>query len=213
VGVFPAIRPTGELVVVYLLQVGDFSISSSRSADGGATWAPPVRIADISGRCRIPGFRAFSLPSADVARDGRVWAAWHDCAAGSTGNAVFVATSQDGVSWSAPAAVTRGRNAVLPALGIDFATGRVALAFMRARPAGIDVELVESAGSVTGFGIPRRLSAQSMPLRWMPNTTSGRMLADYISVHYARGRPLVVWVLATEPVGARFRQAVYATRG
>ena len=52
-----------------------------------------------------------------------------------------------------------------------------------------------------------------MPLAWMPNTTSGRMLGDYISVHYARGRPLVVWVLASEPVGTSFRQAVYATRG
>ena len=52
-----------------------------------------------------------------------------------------------------------------------------------------------------------------MPLRWMPDTTSGRMLADYISVHDGQGRPLVAWVLASEPVGVRFRQAVYATRG
>jgi hypothetical protein len=39
------------------------------------------------------------------------------------------------------------------------------------------------------------------------------MLADYISVHYAGARPLAVWILASEPVGSRFRQAVYATRG
>jgi hypothetical protein len=39
------------------------------------------------------------------------------------------------------------------------------------------------------------------------------MLADYISVHYAGLRPLVVWILASEPVGVSFRQAVYATRG
>jgi hypothetical protein len=70
---------------------------------------------------------------------------------------------------------------------------------------------VEAAG--TGWGVPRRLSAQTMPLTWMPNTVSGRMLGDYISVHYAGGRPLAVWVLANEPVGSSFRQAVYATRG
>jgi hypothetical protein len=75
----------------------------------------------------------------------------------------------------------------------------------------MDVELVESAGS--GWAAPRRLSAQTMPLPWMPNTVSGRMLGDYISVHYAGGRPLVVWALANEPVGTGFRQAVYATRG
>ena len=39
------------------------------------------------------------------------------------------------------------------------------------------------------------------------------MLGDYISVHYAGERPQVVWVLASEPVGASLRQAVYATRG
>ena len=52
-----------------------------------------------------------------------------------------------------------------------------------------------------------------MKLEWMPNTTSGRMLADYVSVHYAGARPLAIWVLASQPVGASLRQAVYATRG
>jgi hypothetical protein len=47
----------------------------------------------------------------------------------------------------------------------------------------------------------------------MARTTSGRMLGDYISVHYASGRPLAVWVLALTPIGGAFREAVYATRG
>ena len=215
VGVFPAIRPTGEIVVVYLLQGGgQSSIASSRSADGSATWAAPVAIAPVEGGCRIPDFRAFSLPSAEADRTGRIWASWHDCESrGSTsGNAVFVSTSLDGTQWTAPVAVTRGRNAVLPAIGIDAATGRVAIAYLRARAAGVDVELVQSPGAPTTWSQARRLSAHSMPLTWMPDTTSGRMLGDYISVHYARGRPLVVWVLANEPVGASLRQAVYATR-
>jgi hypothetical protein len=215
VGIFPAIRPTGEVVVVYLLESGQFAVAASRSADGGATWGAPVRIAPIDGRCRVPDFRAFSLPSADADRTGRVWAAWHDCESPGTSrdNAVFVSTSPDGLQWSAPVAVTRGRNGLLPAIGIDAATGRVAIAYMRVRAAGIDVERVESTGDPASWSPARRLSAHSMPLAWMPDTTSGRMLGDYISVHYASGRPLVVWVLANEPVGASFRQAVYATRG
>ena len=214
VGVFPAIRPTGDLVVVYLWETrGSPAIASSRSIDGGASWVTPVRIGSIDGRCAIRGFRAFPLPSADVDGSGRVWAAWHDCAApGASTSAAFVASSADGSSWTAPAAATRGRNALLPAIGIDRATGHIALAYMRASAAGVDIELVESNGG-TRWGTPRRLSPESMPLTWMPRTVSGRMLGDYISVHYARGRPLVVWVLASEPVGSRFRQAVYATRG
>ena len=214
VGVFPAIRANGDLVVVYLLQAGQFGIAASRSTDGAVTWGAPVRIAPVDGGCAIRDFRAFPLPSAEVDPTGRFWAAWHDCASpGASGNAVFVATSADGALWSPPIAVTRGRDAVLPAIGIDPATGRVAIAYMRSRPAGIDVELTVSPGAPGNWSAPQRLSAQSMPLRWMPDTTSGRMLGDYISVHYARGRPLVVWVLATEPVGTSFRQAVYATRG
>jgi hypothetical protein len=212
VGAFPVIRPTGELVVAYLWELNGFAIAASRSTDGGATWTGPARIADVSAACGVRGFRAFPLPSADVDGGGRVWVAWHDCAApGVTQNSVFVSTSPDGSAWSAPATVTSGRNALLPAIGIDAATGRVAIAYMRSVTAGMDVELVESAG--TGWGVPRRLSAQTMPLTWMPNTVSGRMLGDYISVHYAGGRPLVVWVLANEPVGSSLRQAVYATRG
>ncbi|HEX4745728.1 MAG TPA: hypothetical protein VFU99_02495 [Gaiellaceae bacterium] len=214
VGVFPAIRPNGDLVVTYLLQIGAFSISSSRSSDGGATWAAPVRIASVSGDCGVRGFRAFPLPSAEVDATGRVWTAWHDCESpGAERNAVFVSTSPDGSQWSAPTAITRARNALLPAIGADPTRGRVAITYMRSSAAGIDVELVVSLGSTAAWSAPRRLSAQSMPLEWMPNTTSGRMLGDYISVQYARGRPLVVWVLANEPVAGSFRQAVYATRG
>jgi hypothetical protein len=213
VGVFPAIRATGELVLVYLWETNPSAIAASRSTDGGATWGAPVRIAEVRNACRIRGFRAFPLPAADVDRNGRIWATWHDCVPGGTTNAVYVATSDDGITWTAPTTATRGRNALLPAIGIEPATGRVAIAYMRSGAAGMDVELVESQGAANGFGAPQRLSAQSMPFQWMANTTSGRMLGDYISVHYARGRPLVVWVLASEPVGASFRQAVYATRG
>jgi hypothetical protein len=215
VGVFPAIRPTGELVVVYLLQGGQFAIAASRSTDGGATWGAPIRIADVSNRCRVDGFRAFSLPSADADPSGRVWAAWHDCVApgSSEDNAVFVATSPDGVQWSAPVAVTRGRNAVLPAIGVDPASRRVAIAYFRVEANGVDTELVESSPDGARWNAPRRLSAEPSAFSSMARTTSGRMLGDYISVHYAGGRPLAVWVLALPPVAGAFREAIYATRG
>jgi Ca2+-binding RTX toxin-like protein len=213
VGVFPAIRPTGELVVVYLLEAGRFGIGASRSSDGGATWGAPVRIADVDRACAIRGFRAFPLPSAEAETSGRVWAAWHSCEPGGAGNAVFVATSPDGAVWSAPRVVTRGRDAVLPAIGIDPATGRVAIAYFRNGPRGVDTELVESSPGGERWSAPRRLSAEPSAFPSMARTTSGRMLGDYISVDYSSGRPLAVWVLALTPVDGAFREAVYATRG
>jgi hypothetical protein len=160
----------------------------------------------------IPSFRAFPLPSAGVDASGRVWATWHDCRSSTVrSNAVFVATSADGTVWSPPTAVTRG-NDVLPAIGIG-QTGRVAIAFMRSGPGGIDTELVESTGDPARWSPVRRLSADASALPSMPRTTSGRMLGDYISVHYSSGRPLVVWVLALAPMNGELRQGVYATRG
>jgi len=217
VGAFPLIQPNGELVLVYLWQ--GRRIGASVSSDGGATFGQPATVAEIQLRS-IRGLRFFPLPSADVDSTGRVWVTWHDCRfdPGCETNSVVVATSTDGRSWSDPARITSGRNAFLPAIGIHTASGRLAAAYHVVQPGGgVDVELVEfragAGGRPSAVSAPRRLSAQTMRPEWMPDTVSGRMLADYISVHYAGARPLVVWVLASEPVGTELRQAVYATRG
>ncbi|MGI8479347.1 MAG: hypothetical protein ACR2M2_05750 [Gaiellaceae bacterium] len=216
VGAFPVIRPSGELVVVYLWSGS--RLGSSLSTDGAASFGPPAVIAELQVRS-IRGLRLFPLPSADVDPSGRVWITWHDCrfSSGCAQNSVVVATSVDGRTWTAPARVTTRRDAFLPAIGIHPASGRVAIVYHVVRPAGIDVELVESGAGTPGqpaaFPTPRRLSAQTMRPEWSPNTVSGRMLADYLSVHYAGDRPLAVWILASEPVGQSLRQAAYATRG
>jgi hypothetical protein len=213
VGALPVIRPNGELVVVYLQGVG--AVEAALSLDGGASFGLPETVSDVQAR-NARGLRFFPLPAADVdPRSGRVWVTWHDCrfSSGCSTNSVVVSTSDDARSWTPAARVTTGRHAFLPTVGIHPATGRAALAYHVLGPGGgIDVELVESrAGG--GWGTPRRLSAQTMRPEWLPDTVSGRMLADYISVHYAGARPLVVWVLASPPVGTSLRQAVYATRG
>jgi len=214
VGALPLVRPNGELVVVYLWE--GRRIGASLSTDGALSFATPVQVSDVQTR-PAQGLRFFPLPAADVdPRTGAVWVTWHDCrfGPGCAANSVAVAISPDGRSWGTPARVTSGRNAFLPTVGIHPTTGRAALAYHVLRSGGgIDVELVESRASGSGWGTPRRLSAQTMRPQWLPDTVSGRMLADYISVHYAGARPLVLWVLASEPVGTSLRQAVFATRG
>jgi len=212
VGAFPVIRPTGELVIIFLWSG---RIGSTVSSDGAATFDAAVAVADVRAR-NVRGLRFFPLPSADADSSGRVWATWHDCrfSPGCAANSVVVSTSADGRTWTEPVAVTSGRNAMLPAIGIHPETGRAAIAYHVVRATGgIDVELVELGPGRERLAPPRRLSAQTMQREWLPDTSSGRMLADYISVHYAGARPLVVWVLASEPVGAGLRQAIYATRG
>jgi BNR repeat-like domain/RTX calcium-binding nonapeptide repeat (4 copies) len=213
VGVLPVIRPNGNLVLVFLWN--GRQIGSSVSTDGGASFGTPALVADVQAR-RARGLRLFTLPAADVDPTGQVWATWHDCrfSRGCTANSVVVATSADGRSWTPPARITSGRNAMLPAVGIHPRTGRAAFLYHVVRAGNrVDVELVEVGPGRRTIAPPRRLSAQSMLPAWMPTTVSGRMLADYLSVHYAGARPLAVWVLASEPVGPSFRQAIYATRG
>ena len=214
VGALPVVRPSGELVVAYLR--GTQAIGSVVSIDGGATFGAPVTVSDLQVR-NAQGLRFFPLPAADVdPASGRVWVTWHDCrfSSGCTENSVVVSTSDDGRSWTRPARITSARNAYLPTIGVHPRTGRVALAYYVLRPGGgIDFELVESRPGGGGWGTPRLLSAQTMRPDWLPDTVSGRMLADYVSLHYAGARPLVVWVLASQPVGVSLRQAVYATRG
>jgi hypothetical protein len=213
VGAFPVIRPDGELVVPYLAK--GIQIGVVTSTDGAQTFTAPATVSDVQARA-TPGLRFFPLPSAAVDPSGRVWIAWHDCrySTSCSANDIVVSTSSDGVTWTDPVAVTSGRNAVLPAIGIDPGTGRVAIAYYTVNGTGIDAELVmSSAGTPSGFGPPRRLSAQTMSPSWLPNTVTGRMLADYISVDFAGSRPVVVWALASPPVGTSYRQATYATRG
>jgi hypothetical protein len=160
------------------------------------------------------GHRAPDIPSADVDPSGRVWVAWHGCILRPVcnGNDVLVASSPDGVTWTPPRRVTRGRDAAIPAIAAG-PGGRVGVLYYVRGVGGIDAELAESRTGGATWGAPQRLSAVSMPLGWLPTTTAGSMLADYVSLTYAAGRPLAVWALASEPARGRLKQAIYATRG
>jgi hypothetical protein len=212
-GAFPAIQPNGTLVIVYRTGTRNRQeLAAVRSRDGGSSLEQPVLVSPI--RAFVVGLRLPVLPAVDVDPSGRIWVTWHDCVRrrDCLGNDVVVSTSTDGVAWSRPRRITSGRTAAIPAIAADPASRRLAILYYVVRPAGIDAELVESRDAGATWGTPQRLSAQTMQRAWSPNTTQGRMLADYISVSYAAGRPLAVWALASEPAGAELRQAIFATR-
>jgi hypothetical protein len=100
----------------------------------------------------------------------------------------------------------------MPTIGVEPRTGRLAITYYALRPNGVDAELVTSRDG-SSWSSPQRLNARRMPLTWMPDTTLGRMLADYIGVTWSRGRPLVVYALASPPRNGKLRQAIYAARG
>jgi hypothetical protein len=211
-GHFPVVQPNGTLVILTRFGTNERSLVAVRSRDGGATLEPPVTIAPM--RSAPPGHRAPDIPTADVDASGRVWVAWHGCTARTAcdGNDVLVSSSPDGVSWSPPVRATTGRHASIPAIAAG-PGGRVGVVYYVVRAGGIDAELAESRNGGATWGAPQRLNVLTMPFSWLPNTSAGRMLADYVSLTYPAGRPLAVWALASEPAaGGRFSQAIFATR-
>jgi hypothetical protein len=212
VGVLPLPRPDGSLVLPYL---GDDEIQSVRSTDGGKTFEQPVTIAGYDHR-PVEAIRSFPLPTADLDAQGRLYVAWQDCRfrAGCAANDVVLATSPDGLSWSVPARVTRdGGTDFVPALAVESATGRLALAYHRCTgsPCRTDVLVARSRDGGATWSSPQLVSAQPMRTAWLPTTTSGRMVGDYIAVPWARGRPVAVYSLASPPrSGGGFRQAIAA---
>ena len=210
-GVLPVVQPDGRLVLTFWS--GRTGMVSVTSTDGGVTLDPAVTISQLTSRNARP-FRSPPLIAADVERSGSVLTAWQDCRfrTNCAANDVVISRSADGKTWTAPVRVTSGRNAVMPTIGVEPGSGRLAIAYYVIQRNGIDAELITSADG-TRWTSPQRLNARRMPLEWMPQTTLGRMLADYIGVSWVRGRPLVVLPFASPPRNGRLHQAVYAVRG
>jgi hypothetical protein len=50
----------------------------------------------------------------------------------------------------------------------------------------------------------------TMRLRWLPATSTGRMVGDYFGSVYTGGRAVSVVSIARAPRGGRFDDAIYA---
>jgi hypothetical protein len=50
-----------------------------------------------------------------------------------------------------------------------------------------------------------------MSLTWLPDTFSGRMVADYAAIGFGGGKAFPIFALAQAPTGSLFHQAIYTT--
>lgn len=231
-GAMPVVRPDGTLLVPFTVfgSIDDAStdrISVARSTDGGASFAPAHRIAQLLEEVQID-VRAPAFVSADVDAGGTVYLAWADCrfSRECIANGIVLVTSTDGVAWSAPRYLPVGAadapaHRFVPALAVDPATrgktARIAVTAYAVSKAqgcvdceGVDAYLVTSADGGRTWRAPLRLNVDSMSPHWLAATSLGPMLGDYVSTSYVGGRPVPVLALAAEPDVLGFRQAIYA---
>ncbi len=228
-GAYPIVRPDGSLVVAFTAfnafgTLGVDDIVAMASGDGGITFGDPVIVAQaIAGE--FFGIRAPLLVSGDVDASGTVYLAWSDCRfrPECSGSDIVVARSQVPGTWERPRRVPPGPTGdvdhFIPGLAVQPGAEGLAVVYHSFRQQagcvlelcpGIDVWLARSPDGGRTWS-RRRLNAESMPLAWIANTGTGRMLADYVSTSWAGGRPVPVFALATEPSAGLFRQAIFAT--
>jgi hypothetical protein len=174
------------------------------------------------------GLRTSPLPTAEIAGDGTVYVAWQDCRfrSGCSANDIVVSTTTQSSypTWSSVSripidATTSGADHFIPGLAVDPATAgssaHLALTYYYypsaacgSSPCQLDVGYISSSNG----GFSWRASAQlagPMLLGWLPRTSLGRMVGDYISTSFSGGTAHPAFAVARQPAGT-FDQAMYS---
>jgi hypothetical protein len=206
----PVVQPNGTVIVPF--ESLDGSIAAFVSADGGASWSKAVKISHPRFHGVGGDLRTSPLPSAEIAGDGRVFAAWEDCRfrAHCMSNDIVLSSSADGAHWTKAARipldpVSSTVDHFIPGLGVDPATSgdgtHVALTYYFYPQADcddsceLDVGYSSSPNAGAHWAAPTQL-AGPMALDEIAQTSQGPMTGDYISTSFSGGRAVTVF-----PVG------------
>lgn len=224
IGGQPLVQPSGK-VIVPIDNANETALLAFNSTDGGATWSSTQTITTISSHTVAGSLRTGPLPSAEIDAAGKVYVVWQDCRfrSGCKSNDIVMTTSTNGTTWTAVSRIpidTTGSTVdhFIPGLAVDSttsgSTAKLALAYYyypsrscTASTCQLNVGYVSSANGGTSWTAPTQLVGP-MTLSWLPNTSQGRMVGDYISTSYAGGTAHPVFTNAVAPVGSVFNQAM-----
>jgi len=224
IGVNPVVQPNGTVVVGF----GDFSggMSAFTSTNGGQSWNASVSISSAPSHGEAGGLRSAGLPSTAIDGSGKVYVSWPDCRfeSGCAANDIVYSSSTDGIHWSSVVRVpmdpiNSGVDHFIHGMGIDIRTSgssahmAITYYYYPVSNCGSNCRLfagftLSNDGGQT-WTAGRQLSP-AMQLSWLPQTFSGRMVADYVATVYpAGGRAFPIYVIAHQLTGGIFQQAVY----
>ena len=198
-GSFPVVGPAGDLNVLYFDQSGKASLWLGRSTDGGHSFTPPSKVAEVHNPpSPLPTskFRMFVLPQLAInPLDGAFAVTWNDYSGNSD---ILLTTSRDnGGTWSAPARLNSDRgnaDQFFPTLvfGPD---GVLHVAWLDRRDDPHNLTFspyyTQSHDDGRSFAPEVRIGdAQSDPSIGF----GGTLIGDYIQVDAVAGRASVAWV-------------------
>jgi hypothetical protein len=159
---------------------------------------------------------------------GTVYVVWQDCRfrAACASNDMVLSTSPDGNTWTTPVRVpidSTGSTVdhFIPGLTVDPATSgtgaHLALAYYfytqsacTAATCSLNAGFISSPDGGNTWTTPITLT-RPMSLAWLPNTSSGVMVGDYIAATYVNGKAYPVFASAQANSGSLFNEAIYTT--
>ncbi len=243
IGGQPLVQPNGTVIVPINGFAGrNFLIVAFTSTDGGASWSKTNIVARVGFHHAAGGIRdSIPLPSAEIDSSGKVYVVWQDCHFEPTCNAsdIVLSTSTDGKSWSRLTRIPldprgSGVDHFIPGLAVDRSTSgssaHLALAFYfypntNCTASTCDLEVGSSTSADGGASWTSNTpitAAGSMTLSWLPNTTQGRMVADYISTSFVGGPAFPAFAVASAPTSGgsdcftatpNCNQAIFTVKG
>ena len=225
IGGWPVVLPKGTVVVPISGFNGD--VIAFTSTNGGESWNRAVNISSDTSHAEAGGLRSAGLLTAAMDAKGKIYVAWPDCRfrAGCAENDIVYSTSTTGTKWSAVKrvpidAVTSTVDHFIVGLGITPGTkgakANLALAYYYYPVSNCNNNCQLYAGFIQSSTAGKTWSSPvslggPMQLTWLPNTFSGYMVADYVSVGFGNGKSFPVFALALQPQGSLLEEAIYTT--
>jgi len=219
----PVVQTNGTVVVPFL----GSGIQFYTSRDGGKTWGNVGTIANPNDHTIAGNLRAvYDMPSAEVGSDGTVYVVWWDCSfrQNCSSNDIVMSTSTDGKTWSKISRIpidptTSTVDHFLPGIAVDQSTSGNSthlgltyyfypVANCSTSTCKLGAGFVSSTDNGKTWTHAKKL-AGGMNVLWLPNTTLGYMVGDYISTSYVNGKAFGVFAKALKPTNSKFHEAMY----
>jgi len=225
IGGLPLVKPNGKVIVPFL-GFGGF-VMAFNSTNGGQTWTKAVNVGAFINHFEAGDIRSAGLPSAATDAKGKVYVAWPDCRfrSGCSSNDIVFSKSGNGTFWSVVKRVpidpvTSTVDHFITGMAIEpgtyGTTAHVGLVYYYypvsncGNNCSLLVGFIQSSNG-GGRWSPAQTLGGPMSLNWLPDTFSGRMVADYIAVGFGGGKAFPIFALAQAPTGSLFHQAIYTT--
>ena len=178
---------------------------------------------------RLGGLRSAGLVASAIDAGGKIYVAWPDCRyrVSCAENDIVYSTSTTGTKWSAVKRVPIDGtfstvDHFIAGLGIapgtKGASAHLAVAYYyypSAKCTAATCELyagfIQSSTAGRTWSAPVTL-AGPMKMSELPNTFSGYMVADYVSVGFGGGKAFPIFAAANAKSGSLFNEAIYTTK-